>query len=135
MIKKIYYWDGILTNEHNKLNPNIPQIPNYNMAGFMEDGSVLTTVDAMDGWKSNDADLEYYGSHQAPFTIVTNQPSALCFEWFDLSNPLDTQDKVYLYSKSKHEWLPVECFTTKELRRAHNLEKMYKAGVFEEDDE
>lgn len=64
-------------------------------------------------------------------TVVTNSLVALShvFGWNEKENHTD----IYLWWEKYHDFIRCDRLTPKEIREAHNIEKMYMAGTFEEE--
>lgn len=124
MIKKMYFIDGQINNSW--------PIPETNSA--LAKNTRISYVDAGYGYSFNQTQLEYFQAlPDAQIILVTNQIAALSFKWFDIEGAAEVKELIYLFSKKKMCWMPLESFTTRELRAGHNLEHLYKTGEFFED--
>ena len=61
--------------------------------------------------------------------IITNQIALLNTE---CSFDSDGNCQVYFWSKTQEKWLNAQDLTDKALRKGHNIEMMYRNGVFDE---
>ena len=92
-------------------------------------------VDAAYGLSFNESQLEYFKVlSDVQFIVVTNQPITLSFRHFNIQDSEDAKIEklIYLFSRRNMCWMPIESFTSRELRVNHNLEHLYKAGEFTE---
>lgn len=107
---KIYFYDGEILNAPlpiNRLN--------------------LIFIDAGKGPHYVLATLDEY-KKQKNVWIVSNSILALSHEygWNEISNHTD----IYIYSPKADKYIRIDKLTDKEIRRAHNIGKMYIAGTF-----
>lgn len=125
MIKKIYFWDGSLNS--------VWKIPEP------EDG-VRVYVDGANGYSFNEGQLEFFQANKNQnYYVIANDTQALSFDWlvshYENIADANLRGRIYLFHRNELRWLPIESFTDKELRYPHNLEKMYRAGAFNEEEE
>lgn len=108
----IYFEDGSITNE----------------SLYSATGEELIKIDAAQGYTANYNRLIAIEEERDFNTrIYTNSLVALSNRWC-----WDEVNKIpQLYIKNKNnEWENITHFTDKDLRNAHNLEKMYMSGAF-----
>lgn len=119
MIKRIFFYDG-------ELEKSILRADKH----FNPDRSLMT-VDGRYGFTFGVHIMELASKLDGEADIYTNMVEFLSFDWFNLEDVLDTRGKVWLYNFRHLSFDPVESFTDKELRKAHNLTKMFIAGCFD----
>ena len=119
---KVYFYDGIL-----KEAPVMGCLP--------EEADAQTFhVDARYGPKENReklgalANLEQHGS---PVYVLTNSLLALShtYGWDEEEN----HTNIYLWVEDLDKYVRIDDLTDKDIRQAHNIEKMYIAGAFDVD--
>lgn len=110
----VYFEDGSLIDENRSVD--------------IVDGAEFIRVDAGIGYSNCRKMLRYIKDH-FPFDIkvYTNSLDAFSNFWC-----WDDEKKIpMIYIKDKNgKWKLISELTTKELRMAHNLEKLYVNGVF-----
>lgn len=89
------------------------------------------SVDADDGPTANYKKLKELSEEKFPYYIVTNSLVALShvFGWNDKEKHTD----IYLWRERYKDFIRCDRLTLKEIREAHNIEKMYMADSFDEE--
>ena len=96
---------------------------------------VLRCVYADEGSTMNKQDLMCYQleekDHELPTAILTNSLVALSHEygW----NEAEGHTDIYIWRFDLNKYVRIDELTDKDIRKAHNVEKMYRAGVFNPD--
>lgn len=115
---KIYFFDGRLEDIHNIIDID-----------FVYLGNVIT-IDGADGPQCNRKELHRCKEHvyERDVIILTNSLVALSHDygWNEEENHTD----IYLWIDELHDFIRIDRLTAKEIRYAHNIEKMYLAGAF-----
>ena len=117
---RIYFYDGRLDDEDilKKL-----QLKNKK----------IKIIDAADGFTKNREAARACKVSNTP--VLTNQVTLLCNDycWRDTKHFSRTACECLIYIEEIQEWRYLQDLTSKQIQRAHNLEKMYIAGVFDYD--
>ena len=116
---RIYFYDGDLKNAA------FPQSLYNNKV------HTLNVVDGRYGPKANTEQLDETLKLPRQF-ILTNSLIALShkYGWNEEENHTD----IYLYVEELDKYVRIDELTDKDIRYAHNIEKMYLSGVFDEID-
>ena len=88
-------------------------------------------IDAGLGPTRNRKDLDEL-LHRVPgATIITNSVVALnhYYGWEYKEN----HTNIFLWDEKESDFIRIDCLTDKDIREAHNIEKMYLAGAFKND--
>lgn len=129
MIKKIFFWDGNLKDINAQMEGQV--FYSY------EKNIWVGEADAGEGVSRCMNNLEKYRDCKEQCHIVTNFLGALNCDWINKDmfvNGYLIKDMFYLWDKKTEHWKPIEEFTDKELRYAHNLRNMYLAGAFNQEE-
>lgn len=143
MIKKIFFWDGFLTQiPCVVVEPDIKQAIKEvgEMARidtkFSKSNTYVHCLDAKMGPTRATSWLESAVQDNQTFYVLTNFLEALKCDYIDSSlfpegsyRPI--KEMFYLWDKKQRKWRPIEEFTDKELRSGHNLAKLYYNGAFD----
>ncbi len=95
---------------------------------------VVYPIDANMGYSENICKFKnIINEHKAQkrmqdLVLVTNQIALLNTEFSFDSNG---KCQVYFWSKEQRKWINAQDLTQKELRKGHNIEMMYRNGVFD----
>lgn len=126
-LQKVYilHYDGALTEEV------ISEAKRYVVENLLTcEPLIQIVIDGKDGISSN---LDCYSkvvgrakNENVNLVVITNQVELL--KVYDVWN--GSYHNVYLYDKKKHNYVIVKDLVDKDLRKAHNLTKMYIAGSF-----
>ena len=113
---KIYFYDGQLKNA------SFP----YDL--YLVNERMISIIDARFGPKDNIKRLEELQKRKEQY-ILTNSLVALshAYGWNWVENHTD----IYLWVEKQHKYVRLDELTDREIRCAHNIEKMYLAGVFD----
>ena len=109
---KIYFYDG-----------ELPYEP-------MSRENIIITIDAKYGHKACVRLVNLYRGRN-DVSVLTNYTYLLnSFGWNEQENKWD----VWIWQEKSMQWKNVQDLTDRELRQAHNLERLYRAGEFDEED-
>jgi hypothetical protein len=114
---KVYFYDGDLLDAP---PPN----------SIIDEFKRVECIDAAFGPSSVLATLSEYKEHPVENTsLLSNSILALSHEygWNEAENHTD----IYIYSEKADKYIRIDKLTDKEIRRAHNIGKMYIAGTFD----
>lgn len=110
----------------------------YFQDGKLIDGDVF---DCTDLWKLDAAygpsfcrrNLDFISKHYSDDTVYTNSLIALNndYAWNDELGAPEVFLKTHNLDTDEYEWARIDRLTDKNLRKAHNLMRMYLAGSFE----
>lgn len=123
---KILFYDGSL---HNFFN-DVTQRPDI-MHHYLHPAEAHVMVDADDGPTANYKKLKELSEEDFPYYILTNSLVALShvFGWNDKEKHTD----IYLWREKYKDFIRCDRLTLKDIREAHNIEKMYMSDAFDEE--
>lgn len=112
MIKGIYFIDGPIEYEHISL---------------MSEDEYTVVLNAAEGPSDNIEFAKGIQKNQSlNANIVTNSIVLMNFDF----GWVDGKCSIYLFNELTNSFINIQNLTDKELRRAHNIAKMYMAGSF-----
>lgn len=106
---------------------------------YFEDGALLKNsalpiapharIHAEDGVSANIRALEWYHGYGEKIVIYTN--SIMAFDNRYAWNEIEQVPEIYIRAGEYQVFTRIDKLTERELRRAHNLSKMYLSGEFQ----
>jgi hypothetical protein len=97
--------------------------------------SKVYVTDSTVGYKVNTAIIEDKMKNEPDAVVLTNLPYLLSndYAW----NEAEGKSEIYLYSviNGDAKFRNISELTNREIRHAHNVEKMYRSGAFDCDEE
>ena len=123
---KVLFYDGSLYGE------NFPYGA-YERAVSTDYRGFAYSVDASDGYSKCKKNLDLFMNSRPNAYVLTNSLVVLdnTYCWNEETNSCD----LYIFVPSKNEFVSANDFTDKKIKKAHNLEYMYRSGVFGLEDE
>ena len=130
---KILFYDGYMPghNDYNNLNPDADKAKAAfqiaTNAGFFEKG--YRYISAADGPSNVTKWIDNMYKRMPKCTLFTNSIIALSntYAWNDITNSCD----IWFWKPSMNMWVNIQDTTDKEIRKPHNIMKMYLSGAFD----
>lgn len=130
---KIYFYDGWLESKYHFFFEE-PDSPTYQKS-VVDDcdrrRSFVHYLDAGGGYRFASDFLHDLSVEEPDAVVFTNAITALDndYAWNDEKNC----SEIFLWRDKEQAFVPIQSLTDKEIRKPHNIMKMYMAGTFDEE--